>query len=343
MTSATRPTQHSPAERYASDAWFQSETDVIFRKDWIPVGRALEIANAGDYKALRIFGESIVLVRDKDGDIRALSNVCRHRLSQIVSGTGNNSRLVCPYHAWTYGLDGALIGAACMNKAPEFNKAELGLVNFHVEEWLGWVFVALGDKPEPLAEKLAPLTKQLEPLGIDKWVEARRLTYDAPWNWKLMVENFTESYHHAAVHPETLNANWPAADTYGIETNGHYSELRHPIHPEAGTFTVYAVFPLLMFAVQSEQPLLFWPEMEISGPGKMTLNMILIADPAFAADDRAIEMSAMAIDMINLEDFPLLTNAQRSLTSRAASIGPLSHLEQPITVFNAYLDRMMVD
>jgi phenylpropionate dioxygenase-like ring-hydroxylating dioxygenase large terminal subunit len=331
----------SPAERYASADWFKKETDAIFRKDWIPVGRALDIPKAGDYKAVQIFGESIVLVRDKDGTIRALSNVCRHRLSQIATGTGNSPRLICPYHAWTYGLDGSLIGAPCMNRSPEFDRDELGLHNFHVEEWLGWIFVGLGEKPAPLAQRLAPLAAQLESLKIDTWVEGRRLTYDAPWNWKLMVENFTESYHHAAVHPETLNVNWPAAETYGVETNGHYSEIRHPIHPDAGTFTVYAVFPLLMFAVQSEQPLLFWPEMEIIGPGQMKLNMVLLAEPEFAADERAMDMSAMAIDMINLEDFPLLTAVQRGLTSHAASVGPLSHLEQPIAVFNVYIERMM--
>lgn len=329
------------ADDYWLDSKYQREMDRIFTRDWLPVARVSELANRGSFKAVSVFGEQIVLIRQTDNRIKALSNVCRHRMALIAEGAGEARRLVCPYHSWTYDLDGRLIGAPCMEKSPDFRKAQLSLPEFPAEEWHGWVFVALAERPPSLHERLEPLSEMLTSGGVEKFVIARRLHYPAPWNWKLMVENFSESYHHIAVHPQTLNPYWPGQDTYGVATNGAYSELRHPDHPEAGTFTVYTVFPYLIFAIQSNAPVIFWLHLNIHGPTDMELEMIILADEQYAANESAMDAHAAAIDAINKEDFPILAAVQKGVASRAAMQGPLSSLEEPISTFHSYLQGVL--
>jgi phenylpropionate dioxygenase-like ring-hydroxylating dioxygenase large terminal subunit len=330
-----------PWVRYTDPDWFAREQEAIFRRVWVPVARASELAGPGAYKAVDVGGEAVLLVRDRDGTLRALSNVCRHRFALLKEGTGTAGRIVCPYHAWTFALDGRLVGAPCMEGAEGFDRDALGLPGFAVETWLGWVFVCLASDPPPLAESLAPLEATLDARGIADWTIARRLSYPAPWNWKLMVENFSESYHHLAAHTETLNPFWPAQQTYGVPTNGAYADLRHPEHPEAGSFTVYAVFPTLCFAVLSHAPVAFALDLAIRGPADMTVDMLILAAPEVAADAEQVEAHVAWIDRINQEDFTLLAAMQRGLSSRAARPGPLSPLEQPIALFTAWLDARM--
>lgn len=310
----------------------------LLRRDWIAVARASEVGSPGDFIAFDLLGEPVVLVRDRQGRLRAHANVCRHRFSTLVEGSGNTVRLVCPYHRWTYSLTGELVGAPCMeDNLPD--KAAYGLHSYAVEEWQGWVFVALEGHPEPLAPRLAPLTAVLGELAIEDWVVARTIDYPSPWNWALMVENFSESYHHLAVHTETLEPRWPAAKTRGQATNGHYSELHHPIDSEHGTFKVFTVFPCFAIAVQDPLPVLFWPRLIAKDETYFDLRMHVIVQPEMAADSGVIDQLAAAIDRIHREDIPLMQRAYRGLASRHARLGPLSPLEQPLTVFHDYIGK----
>jgi choline monooxygenase len=319
------------------------EIDRALRRDWIAVARTSDISATGDYRALEILGEPIVVVRGTDGQVRALSNVCRHRLSTLVEGAGRSSRLVCPYHRWTYDLTGALIGAPCMESAHGFDKSQLALPEFPVEIWQGWIFVALGARPLSIAMRLAPINAQLSERGVADWITVGSLHYPSPWNWKLMVENFSESYHHLAVHTETLNPRWPAADSHGMATNGWYSELRHTVDPKDGTFTVFTAFPCFAFSLQDPAPVIFWPRMIVRDEAYFDLWMDIIVPPAVAEDKAAVEELSAIIDTIHREDIPMMERAERGSKARAALPGPLSSLEQPLRLFRAYLDKQMAD
>jgi nitrite reductase/ring-hydroxylating ferredoxin subunit len=328
-----------PARQYACPDHFRQELDRILRRDFMPVMRVSELPDPASYIAIDHLGEPLLIVRDKDGTVRALSNVCRHRSIAMLVDRGPVSRIMCPYHNWTYALDGGLVGAPCMEKSQIFDKAALGLKEFSVEIWHGWICVSLDATPTPLAERLAPLNQRFEELGIASWVTARTISYDAPWNWKLMMENFSESYHHLAVHTETLNPQWPAAQTFGVETNGHYAELRHPVDPEAGTFTVFSIFPALSFALSEPSNVIYWPQCIIRSVDSMELRFSVIVPEEAAQDEAAMDGLAAGIDYINKEDFPVLAAGQRGMASRYARPGPLSHLEQPLWLFHRYLDK----
>ena len=334
----------------ANDAWplgraddLGLEIDRVLRREWIAIARTSDISAPGDYRAMEILGEPIVVVRGADRQVRALSNVCRHRLSTLVEGAGRFSRLVCPYHRWTYDLTGALIGAPCMESADGFDKSGLGLPEFPIEIWQGWIFVSLGPRPLSIATRLAPIDTRLSERGVADWITVGSLHYPSPWNWKLMVENFSESYHHLAVHTETLNPRWPAADSHGVATNGWYSELRHTVDPQDGTFTVFTAFPSFAFSLQDPAPVVFWPRMVVRDEAYFDLWMEIIVPRAVAENKPAVERLSAIIDTIHREDIPLMQRTSLGSKARAALPGPLSRLEQPLRLFRAYLDRQMAD
>jgi glycine betaine catabolism A len=199
-----------PGRYYTSAEIFAREQERIFSRRWICVGRASEISGPGDHLCPRVAGESLIAVRGKDGRSRAFYNVCRHRGTRVCSeerghlaGAGG---LTCPYHGWTYGLDGALLGAPLMGEVAWFDKADYPLHPAGLEEWEGFLFAHL----EPRAASQAPLRDALRPLDASKrfapWrlpelVTVRRIDYDVRTNWKLIFQNFSECYHCPPVHP----------------------------------------------------------------------------------------------------------------------------------------------
>lgn len=208
---------------YTDETLFRHECETILRHAWHPVCRADEMAENGDYIALNLLGEPLIITRGPDG-VRALSNVCRHRGMPLVTGTGNTKRFVCRYHAWTYGLDGALLRAPRMENAG-FDPKTCKLGEFRCETRFGYVYVTLSNTPTDLDEDLAGLAAVISPYDP----EAFRTVYSAfeTWNcnWKCLVENFMEAYHLSVVHPVTLHGYTPT----GLSKKG----------PDGAGFTSY--------------------------------------------------------------------------------------------------------
>lgn len=151
LEAARRPMEDAkamPPSVYTSPDFLRMELESIFGKEWICVGRASGLANPGDYTTFDLAGQPVVVLRDREGMLRAFSNVCLHRMSTIVEGSGNKRVLVCPYHAWTYGLDGKLRGAPYMAETTGFCKENYALPTIRCEEWLGWIYITL-DKDRP--------------------------------------------------------------------------------------------------------------------------------------------------------------------------------------------------
>jgi len=186
---------------YKNPEVYRAEQERIFRKHWIFAGHTSQIPNVGDYFLLEIDAESIIVVRSNSGDVKAHMNVCRHRGSHIcLEKHGTAKALVCPYHAWTYDLDGRLTGARQM--AADFDKSEHGLHSAHVALVGGLIFISMADEPLSLTPMYEGLGDVFKLFGFDNMKLAHHQSYAIDANWKLAVENYQECYHCAPSHPE---------------------------------------------------------------------------------------------------------------------------------------------
>jgi phenylpropionate dioxygenase-like ring-hydroxylating dioxygenase large terminal subunit len=202
LAAATRAGYSFPQEYYASDAVFQADMDRVINQKWILAGHVSQVPNKGDYFLFRIGVEQIIVIRENATSVRAFFNVCRHRGSTICSADrGNASRLVCPYHAWTYGLDGRLLAARLM--PDDFDKADNGLFACHIRVFHGLIFINMSEsEPDDFDTTFGDMGPILDYHGIADARIAHRGSYPTTANWKLVVENFFECYHCVPSHPE---------------------------------------------------------------------------------------------------------------------------------------------
>ncbi len=200
-----------PGHFYTDPQIFAVEQVRIFERMWFCAARATDISSPGAFRTVQVGTESILISRSRKGDVRAFFNVCRHRGAKIrTEESGSVARAFqCPYHAWTYDLDGKLIAAPNLTKMPDIDRIEYGLRTVQVREWLGYIWVSLADDPpsfegtvlQEVVDRLGELAN-LERYEVEKLAVGRRIVYDVQANWKLIVENFMECYHCATIHPE---------------------------------------------------------------------------------------------------------------------------------------------
>jgi Rieske 2Fe-2S family protein len=173
----------------------------VFWRQWLYAGHESEVPDHGDFITREVGGESVVVTRDSSG-LHALFNVCRHRGARICrEPRGNAQRLICPYHRWTYGLDGRLIAAPAMPET--FVPAQYPLIEAHVRSWQGFVFINLSEnEPEPLERILEPAASSFERFKLRLCKVAHAITYRVAANWKIVLDNFMECYHCPVAHPE---------------------------------------------------------------------------------------------------------------------------------------------
>ncbi len=222
-----------PARVYASADVYGVEVERLFRGQWLCAGRLDQVSSPGDYELVDLLGEPLIMTHAEDGRVRVLSRVCRHRGADLFPQTGgarrgNTTKLVCPYHAWVYRLDGSLIGAPLMQDAQGFVSSECPLLEVRSETWNGWVFINLSGDAQPLGPSLTSLSELLSSYGMEEMVAAEPMEFDSPWNWKVLVENFMEAYHHIRTHRDTLESMLPARESFVPDADGPYSVLRMP-------------------------------------------------------------------------------------------------------------------
>ena len=196
-----------PADFYNHEAVYQLDLERVWQRGWLFAGHACEIPQPGDYFTLDVGTDPVIVLRADDGAIHGLHNVCRHRGSVICTEpAGHARRLVCPYHQWTYSLDGQLL--ACRGMQEELDKSQFALHRVHTREVEGLIFISLAKEPapfDPVQEALAPM---LRPQGFRRAKVARAVDYLVQANWKLVWENNRECYHCNANHPEYIQANF---------------------------------------------------------------------------------------------------------------------------------------
>jgi phenylpropionate dioxygenase-like ring-hydroxylating dioxygenase large terminal subunit len=207
---------------------FGFEQERWFARSWLCVGREASVAEPGTYMLARAANESVVVMRDQDGILRAVYNVCRHRGSTLLdepataSGAGKIVRIQCPYHAWVYDLDGSLRRAPHTEEILDFEPADHGLQPVRLETWQGFVFINLDANAEPLLDYLADLPAALGRYPIGSLRRARRIEYDVAANWKVIGENYSECYHCPGVHPQ-LNRLSPYDRGENLESKGPWA------------------------------------------------------------------------------------------------------------------------
>lgn len=234
-----------PARCYTDPDFYQFEVDRVFTRNWLPVGRVDQVPNPGDYFTVERFGEPILIVRDKDQRLHALSNVCRHRNFPVAEGAGHcrGSRFVCPYHGWAYDLTGQLRAAPFMDQTASFQAKEWRLPRLGIDVWQGFIFVNL----DPQAPLLSPQLKSLDAvlasmnLGDMKTASLRRVQW--PGNWKATLENFTEAYHQPLIHPKTFEPWAPARLCQYEDVDGPYNLFWLPSSNGEPVKTVYPLLP----------------------------------------------------------------------------------------------------
>jgi len=337
-----------PPDFYRSPEIFDLEVQKVFRRNWHSVGHMAEIPNAGDFFRFDLAGEPLLIVRGKDGVVRALSAVCRHRWMLLAEGSGNSGTISCPYHKWTYALDGSLMAAPLMQEAEELDRKACSLPDFACEVWQGVIFVNLDGNARPLAESLKPLAKEFAPWKMDEMEIVGRVEFDQGFNWKVLVDNFMEAYHHFAVHPETFELNYPGENTAVDEAIGPFAALRIPhrdnarsdplFQPLAGipeqakrSFSVFNVFPAHIFAVLADT--LVYYRLEIKAVDEFKLTVYLLAHPK-SLDVPDVEVLKdflrEATTAVHLEDIVVCEGVQRGLASGTGGPARLSHLEAAI-------------
>jgi Rieske 2Fe-2S family protein len=191
-----------PQRYFVAPEVFEEEQEKIFARQWVLVGHQSEVAKPGDFFVAEVAGESLIVTRDRAQTVRGFYNVCRHRGTRLCEEErGHATAIQCPYHAWTYGLDGRLIGAPHMDEMKGFDKDEFSLHPVRLELWEGFIFVNLAEDAAALDKWFGALEGKFSQWNLGRLRSAKRVDYDVQANWKLMFENYSECYHCPGVHP----------------------------------------------------------------------------------------------------------------------------------------------
>ncbi|HXV57759.1 MAG TPA: aromatic ring-hydroxylating dioxygenase subunit alpha [Gaiellaceae bacterium] len=317
-----------PAHWYADGAIQRLEGERIFARSWQYAGRAELVASPGDFFTCLAGQIPLVVVRDLEGELRAFVNVCRHRGHLIAEGEGNRKALQCPYHAWTYDLDGTLRRAPRSEREPGFDSGLYSMLPVAVGEWGPLVFVNPDPGAPPLGEALGPLPGHVEASGLD--LDRLRFRVRSEWeiecDWKVAVENYLECYHCAVAHPGFSRVIDVGPDEYELRSEGLVSSQFGVVKEGAqGNGAGY------LAEGESMQPQyhLLWPNCTLNidpGPGNMSVDVTRPAGPGRCAgsteyffyeevsDETAAEMMAFA-NQVGAEDAALVASVQRGLAS----------------------------
>ena len=351
--------QAMPKAVYTSPDFARAEQEHIFAKEWLCAGRADALANPGDYLTMNIAGEPVIILRDREGSLRGMSNVCRHRMSTLLEGRGNVRSIVCPYHAWTYNLDGSLRGAPAMARNEGFCKEDVKLPAIRVEDWQGWIMVTLNEGAPPVAERLAGVDRLVGHLPMKDYREVFREEFRWDTNWKVLAENFMESYHLPVCHAGTIGG---ASDLNkmecpeGEEAFNHHWIIKNDLvplalaHPSNTTLQgddrritwLLAIYPALLITLT---PGYFWYlSLTPDGPGSVRvlfgggMSAEWMADPE--AEAHLASVKAL-LDDVNVEDKGCVEKVWKGLCAGMSAPGALSHLERPNYDFARYIASRM--
>ena len=345
-----------PGWIYSDPDFFEAERRAVFRKAWQIVCHESDIAAAGDYQTLDYLGEMIVVVRGDDGQARAFHNVCRHRASRLLDGAQGNcgARINCPYHAWSYGLDGQLMGVPHKKSFPGLDTAALGLVPVEHEVCLGFVFVRLEPGWPSVREMLAPVMGELACYRFEDLRAAGRVTLrPRPVNWKTVSDNYSDSLHITVGHPgltrlfgsgygltayawvdkmcgalrDARSENWSERGYQDL-----LPEVEHLPPERRRLWTYFKLWPNTAFDIYPDQ--IDFMQFIPVGPNQTLLREIAYVLPDGRREMRAARYLNWRINRrVNIEDKALIERVQAGMGSSSYEAGPLSENEVALRSF----------
>ena len=319
------------ADAYTKQSWFDLDTANIIKRTWQWVCHVEKVANPGDYVTAEIAGQPLAIVRDKNGELRAFYNVCQHRAHHLLEGHGNAALIVCPYHAWSYKLDGRLHGAPHTQHLKEFRKEDICLNQVQVEEFCGFIFVNLDPNASSLLSQSGDLRSEILHWAPDvaDLTFGHRLSYDIKSNWKNVVDNFLECYHCPVAHKDFCDL--VDMNTYKVTTHGIYSS-----HMADAGNTPNSAYDVSDASVKTHAVWWLWPTtclMRYPGRSSMiVLNIIPVGpDRTLETYDFYLETSTpneMELDAIRyldetlqVEDIGLVESVQKGMSTPAFDQG----------------------
>ena len=353
-----------PPACYADDNLIPLEVSAIFREGWIGLGLADRWPAAGDYSAFDLGGVPAIVLRDQAGELRAYANSCRHRGRALLQGSGNCKRIKCPFHWWTYDLDGRLRVYPRMENARDFEPAEYGLIEFPLACRHGLAFVSLASEPPPIDEWLGDFDHWHAPWKLDELVVTRVREFTVDCNWKAFIEVFNEYYHLPAVHPDSISWMYPEPDPIDDSTGAFATQFGETTAAaallegsQAAALPVGAglegrqrlgtrytwIFPNLTFAA-SQDSLWMYSAIPLAADRCAVVQTIAFPASSTALDDFEARASHyyQRIDAALDEDLPFLLEQQRGLNSPFARPGRFGRLEPSVARFAAwYAPRLL--
>jgi len=345
-------TRTLPGKYYHSREIYNEEIEKIFYKFWIYACRAEEIPQSGDFKLIQVEDESLILVRDKTENIKAHFNVCRHRGTQLcteASGNFKSKNIQCPYHAWTYGLDGKLISAPLMQEGQGFQKDHCNLHQANVYVWEGFVFINLAVDPIPFEEQMEALIGKFSDWKMSELKIAHHIRYELKCNWKLILQNYQECYHCPGVHP-LLSELTPVQSAQHDASKGAVIGGFMDLTKERGSMTMngeaaappvcdvsgedlqriyyYSVFPNLLLTPHPD--FVLFHHITPLGPGEITNDCYWLFRPEVIDNPKAQAGITSAVefwDLTNRQDWQVCEQMQIGTKSKRFTRGYYSGRE----------------
>ncbi|WFU05766.1 ring-hydroxylating oxygenase subunit alpha (plasmid) [Rhizobium sp. CB3171] len=319
------------AVAYTDPRWYGADLQAILAKSWQWVCHVEKLRAPGAYVTVEIAGQPIAVVRDRDGVLRAFYNVCKHRAHALLIGEGVSNKIMCPYHAWTYKLDGQLVRAPYTENLEDFDPKEICLDQVQVEEFCGFIYVNLDPQAASLSSQTGDLETEIRHWApdIDKLTFGHRLTYDIKSNWKNVVDNFLECYHCPTAHKDFCTL--VDMDTYKVTTHGIYSSHM----ADAGTSSNSA-YDVSNATVKTHAVWWLWPNtclMRYPGRSSMIVLNIIPAGPDrtletydfFLETPEPNEMELQTIkyldEVLQAEDIAIVESVQKGMNTPAFTQG----------------------
>jgi Rieske 2Fe-2S family protein len=341
-----------PQEAYTSTDVLQWELEHFFEESWVCAGRAEDLFQPGDQRAIRVGKDGILLVRDEEGTVRGFYNVCRHRAHELLQvGECSQAKSIrCPYHGWTYGLDGSLKHSLT---APDFNRKAEGLVPARVEVWHGWVFVNASNDAPPFTTWVGELEALARPYEPERLLVAAKHSYEIAANWKLVTENYHECYHCPQIHPQLCRVSPPDSGENSARP-GAFVGGSMELVPEAVTMSMdghsdgvplrgvsaaqrrhvlyYGLFPNSLLSFHPDYVLTH--RLEPLAPNRTRIEcQWLFPSEALERPGFNPNYAVEFWDVTNQQDWHAVESVQRGITSRGYRPGTLTGQEDGVYQF----------
>ena len=334
-----------PRSAYTSTAVFDAELRDIFYREWICVARLDQLPQPGDYLTVDVAEQPLIVVRLESGQVHAMSSICAHRAMPVVTDKGTTSHFQCPYHRWKYDLAGKLISAPYMDGAEDFPPETCRLTPVKLETWQGFIFVNLDAAAQSLVDRLGELDPFVNGYQMEDLVVVASTPFDSPWNWKLLIENFMEAYHHIGPHKESVQPEYHAHDSYssGSIENG-WSVLHMPAARKAEDESlprqeILASLIMPCFAWLNTASATFWYQVQPlkNNQFHLWIHSLLPREIAQGPDGEEVtEAVQSTINNIHLEDIVVNKGPFHGLQAPLTKPGRLSPLEKSIWQFNQW-------